>query len=734
VDEFGFPTDNVSQQTFSKETFQNLKNNLKNIPIKKGIAHIKEGFRNDANRIIRHIADANTMGNPVPMLYNTEELLPSLFAHSDNVPKELIKAYNKVKTAPSGKTFIGAQSMSGDSYSRLQNNLMLKAQKEGLGEIQYHGRTNLNGLDFANKAGLHPELVVKEINQQLKEMNKYRSKENQIPWSSFDKNSLIQDVPNLTFKKFSDGGTIMKRTLKYKKGGLIKYAKAGEVLSQGLSFEDPGLASATAGLASSAIELGLDFIPDNKYTDRDGNVIGSVDTRGAAIGKGAARGAAMGAAAGPIGMAIGATLGGGMSLLSRNKEAAELDKTLRLANRNIDTKNIYGKANNSNGFIGTSNTELYPHGGTINKDNPNANAELELNEQFQLPNGVVGEVDAPSHEEGGIEVALPEGTRIYSDRLKMGNKTFAKLAKPINNKIAKLDNKSNSTAKTNTLALFNKQLDNLFTVQESMKQEEQTAKFAKGGLVKYVGGGEMSLLGAAIDKSKQPMIAATGMINSAIQQRNLNKVPRPGYIAPINLSAGASPDMMDFSSERSAIDAEIAASNRGIELGSGSYSTQAANKQKLRTLQLGKRGESLQREKNINTQTSNAYKSAQAQAANQSAQANVGIDQYNLENQMNYNMWKTGNKNAIIASNTKLTTDMFNNDIMYNNQLKQAKILAHKYDKSVGRDVGFTYDQELDPFSSNLNFLKLPPSTIGYKSKYFGKNGGTVKRSLKKTR
>lgn len=535
----------------------------------------------------------------------------------------------------------------------------------------------------------------------------------------------------------------MKKKLKYKKGGLVKYENAGTI-SEGMSAKKPSLLAAGTGLAASSLELGLDFVPQKNYTDADGNVIGSVDTKGVSIGKGAARGAQMGAAAGPIGMAIGAIGGGIMGAVNNDKEQKQLDLYQKQQNRNIFTKRIMGGANNSLPLIETSNTELYPHGGTINKDHPNANAELELNEQFQLPDGTVGEVDGPSHDEGGIEVALPEGTRVYSDRLKMGNKTFAQLTKPINNKIAKLDKKPESTAKKNTLALFNKQLDELFTIQESMKTEEQVKKFSKGGLVKYLPGGEiLGIIEKGMDKAAEPMIAATGMIDSFIQQRNLNKVPRPKLVAPVTLSAGASPDMVDFSAERAGIDAEVAATNRGIELGSGSYSTQAANKQKMRSLQLSKRGESFQKEKNLNTQTMNAYKSAQANAANQSAQANVGIEQYNLENQMNYDMWKTGNKNAITASNSKLIANLLNNRIMYNNQLEQAKVLSGKYVKAVGEDAGFSYGKDKTVKDSSLDlYQENTPSLINKNSslykpiekKIIFEKGGTVKRSLKKTR
>lgn len=146
-------------------------------------------------------------------------------------------------------------------------------------------------------------------------------------------------------------------------------------------------------------------------------------------------------------------------------------------------KSQVGYSNNSK----TTNGLTFAEGGVI----PEPTAELELNEQFQLPNGQVGEVDGASHENGGVPVALPEGTRVFSDRLKYNGKTFAKLTKPINNRINKLEesleNNSTDNLKKNSLMLMNKQLDHYFNIQETNKQNEQmkrSFKYAKGGTIK----------------------------------------------------------------------------------------------------------------------------------------------------------------------------------------------------------------------------------------------------------
>lgn len=51
--------------------------------------------------------------------------------------------------------------------------------------------------------------------------------------------------------------------------------------------------------------------------------------------------------------------------------------------------------------------------------------EVEGGEMFQTPDGQFGEFTGPSHEQGGISADLPEGTKIFSDRLKIGKSTMA---------------------------------------------------------------------------------------------------------------------------------------------------------------------------------------------------------------------------------------------------------------------------------------------------------------------
>lgn len=398
-----------------------------------------------------------------------------------------------------------------------------------------------------------------------------------------------------------------------------------------------------------------------------------------------------------------------------------------------------GNINTNVNTIQTNDGNMYPHGGVVTTDQPGAVAELELNEQMQLPNGNVMGVSGPSHEEGGIEVNVPDGTRVFSDRLKLGKKTFASHAKSINNKIAKLDKKPESSAKANTEMLFNKQLDGLFNSQEEMKAiKEQKRSFKNGGvipahnvklmkdggLVHYSGvDGDPSVVqpfwGKAFAKGAQSVYGdvgksaltgsvtgdsspdknagfsfdpqnaafATTALSNIIQNQQLNKLIKPRTINKVAFTPGDRPDNVNYSNERAAIDSEIAGARRGIQLGSGSYSTQAGNLQKLRNQQLIAKGRSFQTEKNTNTQLENAYKAQQAAAYNQGVQANLGIDQYNLENQYNFDLWKTGNKIKSTGTMNDTMVNLFNNQTDFNNQMKYWDVVKGGYSGNIGKEI-----------------------------------------------
>jgi len=69
--------------------------------------------------------------------------------------------------------------------------------------------------------------------------------------------------------------------------------------------------------------------------------------------------------------------------------------------------------------------------------------EVEGGEMYETPQGQVGEFKGPSHEEGGIPLEVgqdvEEGTKVYSDRLKIGKETLAERKEKRERQIANLE-------------------------------------------------------------------------------------------------------------------------------------------------------------------------------------------------------------------------------------------------------------------------------------------------------
>ena len=80
------------------------------------------------------------------------------------------------------------------------------------------------------------------------------------------------------------------------------------------------------------------------------------------------------------------------------------------------------------------------NGGLVEGDVP---VEVEGQEVGETPKGEVLEFQGPSHEEGGIDTELPEGTVVYSDRIKKDGKTMADRKKIREKILTKIDKKLN---------------------------------------------------------------------------------------------------------------------------------------------------------------------------------------------------------------------------------------------------------------------------------------------------
>lgn len=145
--------------------------------------------------------------------------------------------------------------------------------------------------------------------------------------------------------------------------------------------------------------------------------------------------------------------------------------------------------NNKDSIIGALNilggSSQFAKGGTVN----NPRVEVEGQEVVELPNGQVGKFQGPSHEDGGIKTNLPEGTDIYSKRIKVEGKTMAERKLSRERKIKTLEKliEKNPLDKTLRETLKKVQENNDFLdekdmlIQNTLHSYNQGIKRAYGG-------------------------------------------------------------------------------------------------------------------------------------------------------------------------------------------------------------------------------------------------------------
>lgn len=157
--------------------------------------------------------------------------------------------------------------------------------------------------------------------------------------------------------------------------------------------------------------------------------------------------------------------------------AAAAPAIMAAAAENNSGNNRYGGIKYANGGM-----NIYPGGGT-----GEGNGQIEKQENSITPNGEFTQYDEPSHEAQNPNVpnaSLAKGEMIFSDKLKLGKKTFAELNKPFNtNKEDKMleKNKSNNVIKLTAQLMKDakmRQSMQLFQAQEDLKQSK-VANYAK---------------------------------------------------------------------------------------------------------------------------------------------------------------------------------------------------------------------------------------------------------------
>jgi hypothetical protein len=106
---------------------------------------------------------------------------------------------------------------------------------------------------------------------------------------------------------------------------------------------------------------------------------------------------------------------------------------------------IAGQASMAKAATGVNdpNSPNYKPKKAMGTNNIQADVEVEGGEMYETPQGQVGEFEGPSHEQGGIPLEVgedvQEGTKVYSDRLKVGDKTLAERKATRERQIANLE-------------------------------------------------------------------------------------------------------------------------------------------------------------------------------------------------------------------------------------------------------------------------------------------------------
>lgn len=119
----------------------------------------------------------------------------------------------------------------------------------------------------------------------------------------------------------------------------------------------------------------------------------------------------------------------------------------------------------------------FAFGGFVGDNIP---VEVEGGEVAQDPNGNLIEFQGPSHKDGGIKTALPEGSKIYSKRILIEGKTIADRKKERELKIKSLEKKLKDFEDPLTRKTLNKIIENSQVEEEVEKVIQQSAerKFA----------------------------------------------------------------------------------------------------------------------------------------------------------------------------------------------------------------------------------------------------------------
>jgi len=202
-------------------------------------------------------------------------------------------------------------------------------------------------------------------------------------------------------------------------------------------------------------------------------------------------------------------------------------------------------------MIETLKTDVTPYHLQQNPYATGGMVEVEGKEMFETPQGGVGEFKGPSHENGGIDVALKDGTKIYSKRVKgPDGKTMAERKKRRENYLNNVTKKFVATP-TDRIARNTLERAGVTTAMEDMHDvavmeamratDAMTQKFADGGIVEVKKGDTLWGIGKAQGVSWEEIAKA----NNISDPRSLQvgtKLRIPGKQTEPTYSGGNLPE------------------------------------------------------------------------------------------------------------------------------------------------------------------------------------------------
>jgi hypothetical protein len=218
----------------------------------------------------------------------------------------------------------------------------------------------------------------------------------------------------------------------YGKGGWIQKATAS-IKRRGTKGKCTPITKSTCTGRAKALAKTFKKMARNRKKGEGGEL--EQHALGETLGAASSFASALGPATGGVGTIISAGLG----LASGVAGLFEQKKQQDLANKQLEEQNAGIRKDYMAGLGSSYNPtgSVMAIGGQFNNM---VDAEVEGGEVMKRPSGRLERVRGPKHEQGGVEVNRPEGTIVFSDRLKAPcGKTFAQKASEIMKEMSKYE-------------------------------------------------------------------------------------------------------------------------------------------------------------------------------------------------------------------------------------------------------------------------------------------------------